>query len=273
MDKIIGLGSAGCKLADEFSRYPQYDIYKIDTDIIGKNCFSVKKQINPEDYEKNCPILSDFFKDISGDILFILGGGGKISGASLKILQQLKNCNINILYVLPNKEDLSSTGLLQNKLVFNVLQQYARSGLLNKIYLVSNKNMEDIVGDVPILQHIKKINEAIVACIHYINVFNNTDAAIDNSDDPDNISRIATFGVLNGEQEKYFFNISQQKNKTYYYGIPEEILNSDPKLLKNIREIISSNEIRAGYKIYSTKHIEKFCYFISFSSAIQALDN
>lgn len=273
MDKIIGLGSAGCKIADEFSKYPQYEIYKIDTDITGKNCFSLTKQPTPEEYEKNCPNMKEFFKDIDGDILFIIGGGGKISGASLKILQQLQNCNINVLFIVPNKEDLSANSILQNKLVFNVLQEYARSGVLQKIYLISNKNIEEIIGDVPILQHSKKINETIVSSIHYLNIFNNTEPVIENADAPSEIARIATFGILSAEEEKYFFNIQQQKNKIYFYGIPESILNSDSKLLKNIREVISSNDVRAGYKIYSTKHTEKFCYFMSFSNVIQPLDN
>ena len=30
MDAIIGLGSAGCRIADKFSQYPQYEIYKMD---------------------------------------------------------------------------------------------------------------------------------------------------------------------------------------------------------------------------------------------------
>ena len=30
MDTIIGLGSAGCNIADAFAKHPQYKTYKID---------------------------------------------------------------------------------------------------------------------------------------------------------------------------------------------------------------------------------------------------
>ncbi len=32
---IIGLGNAGCAIADKFAQYPQYDIYKIDVGLKG----------------------------------------------------------------------------------------------------------------------------------------------------------------------------------------------------------------------------------------------
>ena len=35
MDTIIGLGSAGCNIADRFSTYKQYEIYKIDVGLKG----------------------------------------------------------------------------------------------------------------------------------------------------------------------------------------------------------------------------------------------
>ena len=36
---IIGLGRAGCAIADCFSKFPQYEVYKFDVDIEGENCF------------------------------------------------------------------------------------------------------------------------------------------------------------------------------------------------------------------------------------------
>ena len=54
---IIGLGQAGCNLADCFSKYPQYKIYKIDVGVEGHRCFNVQKQNTPEDYEANTPNL------------------------------------------------------------------------------------------------------------------------------------------------------------------------------------------------------------------------
>lgn len=274
MDTVIGLGSAGRKIADEFLKYPQYDVYKIDVGCKGENCFDFQKQNSPEDYERNCPDMGDFFSTVSGDVLFILAGGGKISGATLSILKQIKNSNISVLYIQPDKDDLTSIGFLQHRLTFHVLQEYARSGLLDKIYLVSNTILEDVIGDVPLLQHDKKINEFIVSTIHYLNVFKNTESVYDNYEPPSLVSRIATFGVLDLKDgsEKYFFNLLNEKDKEYYFAYPESTLNTDGKLLKNIRDSVNKNTVKASYRIYSTKHQTPFCYFVSFSNVIQALD-
>ena len=48
---IIGLGAAGCRIADCFSKYPQYNIYKVDVGLKGDNCYSVPKCITAEEYE------------------------------------------------------------------------------------------------------------------------------------------------------------------------------------------------------------------------------
>jgi len=275
MDTVIGLGSAGCSIADEFAKYPQYDVYKIDVGLKGENCYDIPKQSNPENYERNCPDLGTFFDPITGDILFILAGGGRISGATLAVLKQLKNCNINVLYIKPNKQDLTPSGVLQERLTFNVLQQYARSGLLNTIYLVQNSNIENIIGDVPILQYTKKINEFIVSTIHYINIFKNTKAVINNSVDPDEISRIATFGIHNVQEntEQHFFDFKNERYKLYFFAYPEDVLNKDTSILKNIREVLAGNSAQSSYQIHTTKHDKPFCYFVSFSNVIQSLDN
>ena len=54
MDTIIGLGSAGCNIADKFSAYNQYEVYKIDVGLKGlkKNgIYDMPWQCNVERYE------------------------------------------------------------------------------------------------------------------------------------------------------------------------------------------------------------------------------
>ena len=58
MDTIVGLGKAGCAIADKFAQYPQYQVFKIDSEGIdkdGKNNFLLEKQTHPEKYEQNTP--------------------------------------------------------------------------------------------------------------------------------------------------------------------------------------------------------------------------
>lgn len=272
MDTVIGLGAGGCRIADGFAKYPQYDVYKIDVGITGDNCFALKQQATPEDYEKSVPDMSNFLQDIEGDVLFIIGGSGKISGASLQILKQLKNCSINILYIKPFSKALTRTGALQNKLCYNVLQEYTRSGIFSKMFIVSNPNVEAICGDVPILEYNNKLNEVIVNAFHYINVFTHTDAVLQNIEPPKDTQRISTIGIFDykNNQELSFFSMQNIGYRCYYYAIPEQVLKSDGKLFKTIKD--KAAESQSSYEIHATKHAEPFAYFIAHTNFIQPLD-
>ena len=54
MKAIIGLGEAGCNIADQFAKYPQYRIYKIDT---GLESF---KDLVVDDLDNQNRRISDF---------------------------------------------------------------------------------------------------------------------------------------------------------------------------------------------------------------------
>jgi hypothetical protein len=273
MDTVIGLGAAGCRIAEQFANYPQYEVYKIDIGLIGENCYNFPRQNTPEEYEKFTPDMSDFFKDIEGDILFVVGGGGKISGATLQILKQLKNCNINLLYIKPESKSLTKTGLLQDKVAYGVLQEYARSGIFNRIYLISNLAIEAVAGEIPILEYNKKINEVIVNAFHYINVFVHTDAVVQNIESPKETQRISTIGIFNikANEEMSFFPLQNIGHRCYYYAIPEQVLKTDGKLFKMIKEKASENQ--SSYEVHTTKHSDSFCYFVAHTNFIQPLDN
>ena len=60
---IVGIGSAGCNIAEVFSQYPQYKIFKIDVDISGKGCYNIPKFEEVEQYESyDYPKIKSFFK-------------------------------------------------------------------------------------------------------------------------------------------------------------------------------------------------------------------
>ena len=91
METIIGLGSAGCNIADQFAKYPQYEIYKIDEGAYtgtrkDANMLSVTRQNSHQEYETNTPDLNSFLHPIKGKVLFIVGGSGNISGMALSAL-------------------------------------------------------------------------------------------------------------------------------------------------------------------------------------------
>ena len=77
MDTVIGLGKAGCAIADKFSQYPQYKIFKIDIENIAENKKNeklLKKKTSPEQYETSVPSMKTFLKPSTDDVLFVLSG-------------------------------------------------------------------------------------------------------------------------------------------------------------------------------------------------------
>ena len=267
MKTIIGLGQAGCNIADKFLEYPQYKVYKIDTNLEkAPRCYSFPEYNHPEKYEENCPSLKSFFKNVKGSVLFITSCG-LISAASLRLLEQLKKkCDISILYVQPDQTLLSEMKLLNNNAIFHVLQEYARSGVFKRIYLVDNVEMTKIIGDVPIREHYDKLNETLVSTIHMINVFNNSNSEVNTFADPIGSARISTFSVLDYEknEEKMFFNLDIPRDKRYYYGVPESTLQEDGTLLKKVKEQLKKmkkyDKMKISYGIYSTSYENIYIY-------------
>jgi len=273
MDTIIGLGSAGCNIADEFAKYSQYKTYKIDCDLKGlrqDGLYDMPWQDSSERYEEKCPDMTNFFKDVYGDVLFVVGGSGNISGAALSILQYIKHCNINILYIRPDLESISVTKMKQEWVVFNVLQEYARSGVFNRIYLVDNSKVEENLGNVPVIGYYDKLNSMIVSSLHMINVYNHIEPVVNTFSKPLAGRRISTIGFYDTEsnENKLFYLLDNVDEMRYYYAINKEKLETDGDILKKIRKQIKS-KTETSYGIFSTNYDQDYVYTVANSSEIQ----
>tara|TARA_R100001082_G_scaffold60343_1_gene33549 strand:+ start:382 stop:1230 length:849 start_codon:yes stop_codon:yes gene_type:complete len=275
METVIGLGSAGCNIADCFAQYPQYSVYKIDNDIYGKGCYFLPKFDSPEQYEAHIGNLSNFFSGVCGEVLFIVGGSGNVSGAALRILQQLRHCKINVLYIEPDYNILSGTRKLQERTTYYVFQEYARSGLFERIYLVSNPQLENVLGDIPIIGYNDRLNQLIVSSFHMINVYNNNNPVIENTAEPREHTRISTIGISNLENERsMFFPLDNIKEIKYYYAINRERLETDGTLMRKITENVKREEdVDVSYGVYATDYEEDYVYCIANTSIIQYREN
>jgi len=273
MDKIIGLGTAGCNLANKFKQYVQYDVFNIDAGINCENCLSLEPRNSHEEYERNSPSLQGPFLGISGDILVTLSSG-RVSGSTLRILYQLRHCNINILYIKPDGV-LNKVAMMQDKVTMQVLQEYTRSGLFKRMFLVNNTTVEGILGDVPIIGYYDKLNDTISTTLHQINKAQHIKPIVDQTSPPKVGNRISTYGLFNIEtgEEKLFFPIDNVKEKCYYLFINRKKLETDGKLMRQIREIISAKStetIKTGFAIYSTEHNTDYCYVMASTDSIQS---
>jgi len=274
MDTVIGLGKAGCAIADKFSQYPQYKIFKIDSEDIAESSDSeklLKRKASPEQYETNTPSVKAFLKQSTDDVLFILSGSGAISGSSLRILGQLSKMkrNINVLYVKPNIEFLGSNNKAQERLVRNVLQEYARSGKLARLYMVDNKIVESIIGEVPVYGYYDRLNDLISSTLHMVNLYDHQSPVHSTSFEASDMARVSTFGVIDTEtgKEKLFFLLDNTSEKCYYYAINQKTLETDGTLMKKIIDNIGNNtskeeDIKTSFRIHSTDYEQDYGYIV-----------
>lgn len=276
---IISLGKTACNIAKEFEQYKIYDIYYIGNDVDNsKKKYKLKKYKEREDYEKNAPDLKYFLRNIGREekIFFIVNGASISSNSALVILQQIKYCeNINIVYIKPELELLNESIKKQEKLIYNVLQEYTRSGIFQKIFIFSNELSEKISGeDLNLKNYYSKINQLISWAIHTYNIFQNIDPVAENFlyEDPKEINRIATFGILDVEtfEERYFYDLGEIKEKKYYYAISKENIN-DSEIFKKIKNKLKEKKLLTDSVTYGIYEVEfdNIALCLSLSSKIQ----
>lgn len=276
MDTVIGLGSAGCNIAELFEGQENYVVKLIDAEIEGDaNCISIPIRNTPEQYEKHFPDLSDRLKDCTEKVWLFVGGSGKISGASLQLLKQLHGRELNVIYIKPDTTMLGNISALQDKVVYNVFQEYARSGVFKSLLLISNQELESVIGDLPVVGFYEQLNQLLYKTYLNIKQLQSTEALIDNSSPPKEVSRIQTIGLYNLEtnDEKLFFNLSDIDDKIYHFLINENRLKSDGKLFRMIKERMREktlDSIKISYTIHPTTQEQDQCFVAAYTKRIQA---
>jgi len=279
MQNIIGLGRAGANIAKGFSEYPQYNIYTIDSERHEGNHFLFPKCETHEEYESATPDLRGYFKEIGDDeeVLFIIGGAGAISGASLTILEQLKRCKIHLLYIKPDISLISEKRAMRERVTYNILQEYARSGVFERIILIDNLELDKIAGGAPVIGYYSELNKILISAIHMINVFNHSKSVMNTIAKPLEMTRITTLGVLDMEknEENLFFSLTATREKSYYYAVNSEMLKTDRELFKTItnqlKEKIIEGKLKISYGIYSTQYKKNYGFLIARSSMVQGI--
>ena len=272
---VIGLGKAGSNIAKGFSKFPQYETYSIDT--VKEADITIKKRKNHEDYDENFPNLKRKLKFSNQEVYVVVAGSGQISGGILRLLQQIQNNKITVVYIQPDLALASEVQQTQEKIVRNVLQEYARSGLVDAIWLIDNTCLERSIGEISIIGYYDTLNQAVVNTIHMLNVFRNTEPVIGNFVEPSPLSRIATMGIMDLDEEeaeeKWFYDLTIPREVVYYYGINEEDLKNDGTLFRKINDFVKSKieeNINVSYGVFETTYEQKYCYCIKYSSVVQS---
>ena len=263
---VIGIGTAGCKVANSFSKGHKKIL--IGPDKFPKTCKTV------EDYENKCPSLKKELTFSQKECWVFVCGASKTSGATLRILEKIKNKKLNVVYMIPDSLLSTPTQIKQDKVAFNVLQQFARSGLIEALYLVSNTKLVEVAGEGPISDVYRNTNATIANIIETIEYFKSEAPVLGTIAETKEISRIKTFsiGVLDQDEEKLLFPLDNITETGYMYSINEDELNQENDLLMSIKDKVAEdkeNNLLSSFAIFSSPHERSFYYAIKSTHFIQ----
>lgn len=256
MINIVGVGGAGCKITKDLSKYPQYNMYQIDTEI------NVKEQKKPEDYEKKCPSFKKYFGKLSGETYVFISASGKISGLLLRLLEQIKGADLNVVCLVSDPSLLSSMGRLQQNLVSGVMKEYARSGLIDSVIFLDNQEIEKIMGDVPLDEYYNRINEVISYTFHTIMCLKHSTPLFETKEEENEASRITTFGIVGENKEKkLFFNLDNITEERYYYSASKKQIKNDSGILKELKsKMTEENNIAKTFAVFESDTEDNLTY-------------
>jgi hypothetical protein len=276
MISLVGIGNFCSELVSNFSLYPQYEIYSINTESSTENCFVVSQFKNAEEYEKNYPEqLNGFIKDSNDEITIFVDGSESISGIILKFLQNFKNRKINICYVKSDLELMGNIEKLQDKIAFNILQEYTRSGLFQKFTIFDKTKLENFLTNVTILDFDEKFNQLVSSTTHYINVYSNIKPILSNNIDLNNISRIESYGLseIGSLEIKWFYDLNNIEEIIYYFAINSNTLKKEKNLLQTIKNQVKEKQkenVKILFNIYETSYQQNFVYCVGRTKFIQS---
>ena len=265
---IIGLGKTGCVIAEKFSKYPQYKVFKLSIEE-----GNIEEQTTPEEYESktsHAPFTLD------GPIDFILSGDEIVIASSLKILEGYKNHEIRIIYVRPSQRFTTGSQRATDKIVFNVLQEYTRSNKFLSFYVISYEMVAKMVGKIPIVGYYDKLNTVIADTIHMLNYLDHIEGSMDTFMDMPTTYCMKTIGLMDIDTgvENLFYDLDEVRDKRYYYSINEQQLNNDGDLFDSINQQVEesiTDITKAMFGVYPSQYKENYCYVVYSSPHIQGI--
>jgi hypothetical protein len=273
----------GCAVAEEFSEHPEYRIYKIDSNISERGSLSLGEFGDMQEYEEGLDLqaVDVYLRSIKkeDEVLLIMGGGEPITGTVLKILRSIRDAQLNVLYVCPERSMISEVEKRDDKIAFHVVQEYARSGVINNVFLVDKGSIEAMVGDVSITDYERSLCHLISYTVAMINYFQHTKPILKNGVAPLPWAKIGAFGISSldeGHQLQMMFPLKNVADLHFYYGFPRDELDSDPTLMKKIKQHTGSyrtDSKSTSFSVYPTTFEKPMVLAVAYSSAIQSFVN
>ena len=280
MISLIGIGEAGCNVVSLFESHKEYNCFLFSPDQENtKYTRKLPKVAKPEDCEGEAPKLSSYKtkEAIQDRVQVFLCGSSFSANYTLAILEQIRDRKIDIFYIKPDVDLLIGDVRLQERAIFGILQEYARSGLFNSFTIFSNPAIEKTIGEIPIKKYFEMINKNIYYAVHYLNVFDHTTPLVGNLTKPTEVQKIRTIGIISVDKlsEQWYYKMQEDRDVAYYLCIATERLENDGKLHSKVVQSLKSKPRNAfknvTYAIYESPYETDFGFCVAHTNFIQGL--
>ncbi len=277
MISMIGIGTAGENIVEQFRNNKEYNVYTLsdNVDRTSKYKYKIKNFENIEDYDAPNPKLKKFLSTVDNHVQVFLCGSARTANASLSILQHIKDKKVDIFYIQPDTDLLIGIPKMQERAIFGILQQYTRSGLFNSFTVFSNCEIEKTIGSIPIKKYFDTINQTIYYSVHYKNLFDHTNPIVGNLTMPSEIQRIRSIGRIDPRslEENWYFELDNSRDVCYYICVSGEKLENDGELhgtiIKNLKNKPRNAFKNVTYAIYESPFESDFGFCVAHTNVIQ----
>ena len=278
MISLIGIGDAGCNVVSLFENHKEYNCFLFSEGQENtKYTRKLPKVEKAEDCEGKAPKLSSYKTEevIQDRVQVFLCGSSFSANYTLAILEQIKEKKIEIFYIKPDVDLLIGDVKLQERAIFGILQEYARSGLFKSFTIFSNPSIEKTIGEIPIKKYFDTINKSIYYAVHYLNVFDHTTALVGNLSKPSDVQRIRSVGIVSVDKltENWYYKLEEDRDVAYYLCIANERLETDGKLHSRVVESLKNKPRNAfknvTYGIYESPYETDFGFCVAHTNFVQ----
>ncbi len=280
MKNILGVGTCGTNVVKQLSEYPQYTSFYISNreKKTTKYKFSLPFLQSPEEYENmDMSSLHRWASKIKKNCTVFLTGANDSTAITLRLLEKLHEAGvrISIVYFLPEIEVLSENKFLHERSCRGILQQFARSGLFEKMTMVSNLDLEILAGPTNVYEYHNQINRVFTSSYYMVDIFKNSAPITSTFKSQKESCRITTLGlgsISQEEEDKLFFPLENPVEIVYYYCINEEKLRTEENLFRQIANKVKSKiteNVKASFGIFPTKYEEDYVYTEYYTPKVQ----
>jgi len=266
MTVLIGLGKAGCNIVNKFG-----DNYKKITIDAGSE---LPEFSSPEQYERNLSNYQHLLKFDEEECYFFVCGAGKVSAASLRLLELIQDKKVNLVYIYPEELLLSSVQKKLNRVAFNVFQEYTRSGLLHSMYLMCNETISEMIPNITIENFYDNLNDAIVNVFESVIFYLQQEPLMGSHHESKDISRIKTvsYGDFEKDEKKLYFPLDNITETCYINIVSNEDMRENKDILNVLKEKVvedRNNNLLSSFVVFNSDYERSFYYSIHFTHYLQ----